>query len=56
MIFSCGIACRYGFVLCLDTKNQKSSQTEGFLTALGLCPAKRVENLGWKLLLPLFVD
>jgi hypothetical protein len=38
MIFSCGIARRYGFVLCLDTKNQKSSQTEGFFAALGLCP------------------
>jgi hypothetical protein len=23
MIFSCGIACRYGFVLCLETKEPK---------------------------------
>jgi len=30
------IACCYGFVLCLDTKNQKSSQQGGFFKAYGL--------------------
>jgi hypothetical protein len=47
--FSNGIACRYGFVLCLDTKNQKSSQTEGFFAALGLT-LQNGQNLGRKLL------